>query len=95
MVKINSKLKKDLKNYLLNKMRSERQRVIVYSSFKLSDNEKKLLKQKLPSIPFQKAEYKLDDSLLAGVLVSVGSKIIDLSVKGTLSNLKNIVYESS
>ncbi len=93
-MKINSRLKQELKEYLLGKMRKDREKVVVYSSVKLSDEDRRLLKRKFSSIPFQEAEYKIDESLLAGVVIQVGSKIIDLSVRGTLSNLKHIIYES-
>jgi F0F1-type ATP synthase delta subunit len=94
-MRLNPKLKGDLKKHLLEKLKNDKEKVIVYSSVALSDGEKKILKLKLPSITFQKAEYRVDEELIAGVVVTVGSKVIDLSIKGTLSNLKHIVYEDN
>lgn len=93
-MKLNARLKEDLKKYLLDKIRDDRQKVTVYSSVQLSGEEKQLLKLKLPTISFQNAQYLIDESLLAGIMVKIGSKVIDLSIRGTLSNLKHIVYET-
>lgn len=93
-MRINPKLKGELKKYLMDKMKSDRQKVVVYSSVKLSVDDIQTLKSKFSNISFQNAEYQIDESLLAGVMIKVGSKVIDCSVKGTLSNLKHIVYEA-
>ncbi len=93
-MRLNPKLKEDLKRYLAEKIGSDRKKVIVYSSVKLTREEKNLLAGKLPEISFDVAEYKIDDSLIAGVKVAAGSKIVDLSLKGALLNFKSIIYES-
>lgn len=92
-MRLNPKIKAELKKYLLDKIKNNREKVIVYSGSKLSGEEIQLLKSKFPSISFGDAVYRIDENLLAGVKITVGSKVIDLSVKGTLSNLKHIVYE--
>lgn len=94
-MRLSPKLKEDLKKYLLDKIRIERQRVVVYSSVGLTGDEKKLLQTKLPNISFQDALYHIDETLLAGIVITVGSKVIDLSLKGALSNLRHIVYEGT
>ncbi len=93
-MRINPKLKEDLKKYLSAKIQSNRNKVVVYSSITLSNEEKQLLARKLSDISFGSAEYRIDDSLIAGVKIAAGSKIIDLSLKGALLNFKDIMYES-
>lgn len=93
-MRINPKLKGELKKFVLDKIRSDHERIVVYSSVRLSKDDVGILKSKFSGISFQNAQYCIDESLLAGVMIKVGSKIIDCSVKGTLSNLKHIVYEA-
>lgn len=93
-MRINSKLKGELKKYLLDKIRADHQKVVVYSSVKLSSSDVQTIKSKFSNISFQNAEYQIDESLLAGIILKVGSKVIDYSVKGALTNLKHIVYEA-
>lgn len=92
-MRINPKLKGELKKYLLDKMRTDRQQIVVYSSVELSSADVQMLESKFSNISFQNAQYRVDESLLAGVVIKFGSKIIDCSVKGRLSNLKHILYE--
>lgn len=94
-MRINPKLKEDLRKYLTEKMKGDREKVVVFSSIKLSDFEKKLIKSKFSTISFQKAEYRIDENLIAGIIITVGSRVIDLSLKGSLTNLKHIIYESN
>ncbi|MDO8609961.1 MAG: F0F1 ATP synthase subunit delta [bacterium] len=94
-MKINAKVKEDLKKYLLEKIRTEHKKVVVHSSYKLSDSDKKLVYSKFPKIDFSDAKYDVDETLIAGIVITLGSQIIDLSIKGSLSNLKHIIYESA
>ncbi|KKQ24037.1 MAG: F0F1 ATP synthase subunit delta [Candidatus Roizmanbacteria bacterium GW2011_GWC2_37_13] len=93
-MKIKPHLKEELKKYLIEKVRKEEQKIKVFSAGKLDDEDKILIKRKLKSFDFKDVDYFIDPSIMAGVIVKKGSKMIDLSLKGTLSNLKKIVYES-
>ncbi|MBI5127761.1 F0F1 ATP synthase subunit delta [Candidatus Roizmanbacteria bacterium] len=93
-MKIKPHLKEELKKYLSERVKKEEQKIKVFSAGKLNDDDKTLIKKKLKAFDWQDVDYFVDPSLLAGVVVKKGSKMIDLSLKGTLSNLKKIVYES-
>lgn len=93
-MKIKPHLKEDLKKYLTEKVRAEEQRIKVYSAYRLSNEEKDLLKKSVKELEWREVDYLVDESLLAGVLIKKGSKEINISLKGTLSNLQKIVYES-
>ena len=93
-MKINPKLKNDLKNFLLEKIQKEQNRVEVYSADALDVDEKKALSEKkFPNLNWKDAEYRIDKSIIAGVIIKVGSKTIDLSLIGSLSKLSNTLYE--
>lgn len=93
-MKIKPHLKADLKKYLIEKVKNEEQRINVFSSYSLNAEEKNLIKSKLKNFDWSDVEYHIDESLLAGIVIKKGSQIINLSLKGTLANLKKIVYES-
>ncbi|MBI5122757.1 F0F1 ATP synthase subunit delta [Candidatus Roizmanbacteria bacterium] len=92
-MKINPKLKDDLKNFLLEKIQKEQNRVFVLSADDLDADEKKALEEKFPDLNWSQAIYKIDRSIIAGIIIKVGSKIIDLSLSGSLSKLSNTLYE--
>lgn len=93
-MKINPKLKQDLKSFLLERIQKEQNRVTVISADNLSSEEKKVLSgKKFTDLNWNQAVYQIDKSIIAGIIIKVGSKIIDLSLMGSLSKLSNTLYE--
>lgn len=92
-MKINPKLKDELKNFLMEKIQKEQNSVAVYSADSLSIDEKKALEKKFTDLNWKEAVYKIDKSIIAGIIIKVGSKTIDLSLSGSLSKLSNTLYE--
>lgn len=66
----------------------------IYSAYELDDSEIELIKQKFPFIQSSEVKNVVDRSILAGVRIHHGAKIIDLSLKNKLSSLKKKLYES-
>lgn len=92
-MKINPKLKHDLKSFLMEKIHKEQNRVLVLSADKLDMSERKLLEKKFSDLNWKDSVYQIDKSVIAGIIIKVGSKIIDLSLTGSLSKLSNTLYE--
>lgn len=92
-MKINPKLKQDLKSFLMEKIQREQNRVLVLSADKLDMDERKLLEKKFSDLNWEDSVYQIDRSVIAGVIIKVGSKTIDLSLTGSLSKLSNTLYE--
>lgn len=93
MAKINPKLKKDLKSFLLDNIQKEQNRALIISADNLDLDQKKILQKKFPDLNWSKVVYQTDRSVIAGVVIKVGSKTIDLSLTGSLSKLSNTLYE--
>ena len=92
-MKINPKLKDDLKSFLLEKIQKEQDRIFVFSAGGLGRVEKEILKKKFSNLNWEEAVYKTDQSLIAGIIIKIGSRTVDLSLAGTLSKLSNTLYE--
>ncbi|EKE13791.1 MAG: hypothetical protein ACD_12C00815G0003 [uncultured bacterium] len=92
-MKINPKLKKDLKSFLLENIQKEQNRVLVMSADALESDEKKILSKKFSDLNWNEADFQVDKSIIAGIIIKVGSKTIDLSLMGSLSKLSNTLYE--
>lgn len=92
-MKINPKLKNDLKRFLMDKIQEEKSIVTVYSASLLSDDDKKNLTNKFKELDWEKARFEMDKSVIAGVVIKIGSRTIDLSLLGSLSKLTNTLYE--
>lgn len=92
-MKINPKLKKDLRSFLMENIQKEQNRVLVISADNLGSEEKKALEKKFSNLNWKDSIYQIDKSIIAGILIKVGSKTIDLSLMGSLSKLSNTLYE--
>jgi F0F1-type ATP synthase delta subunit len=92
-MKINLKLKEDLKSFLMEKIHKEQNRVLVLSADSLGVDEKKALEKKFSDLNWTNSVYQIDKSVIAGIIIKVGSKTIDLSLTGSLSKLSNTLYE--
>ncbi len=66
---------------------------IVYSAVKLSDNQMELLEKRFSEITGKgiKLQAIQDPSLIGGVKVKIGDKVVDASIKNQLKNLKYTV----
>ena len=93
-MKINPKLKDELKDFLMKKIQKEQNRVVVYSADGLDADEKKVLSgKKFTDLNWKEAVYEIDKSIIAGIIIKIGSRTIDLSLSGSLSKLSNTLYE--
>ncbi len=65
---------------------------IIYSADKLESAEIEELVRKFPFINKNSLKNIIDESILAGIRIHHGTKIIDLTLKNTLLNLKKKLY---
>ncbi len=95
-MKIDPAVKQDLKHYFQEKLNSLSEQVVIVAANQLNDEEKNQLTSSIAELKRVKnINYQVDKNILAGVLIKIGSKTIDLTLNGQLSNLKHLLYESA
>lgn len=94
-MKIDPQLKQDLKKYLEEKIHESKKTVFVSSPYALGEKEMSLLKKHFPFLENAKLENVIDKTLLAGVVLKFGTKMIDLSLRTELQNLKQTIYANT
>ncbi len=77
----------------MEKIQKEQNLVAVYSVDNLDIDEKKALEKKFADLNWDLAVYEIDKSIIAGIIIKIGSRTIDLSLSGLLSKLSNTLYE--
>ena len=92
-MKISPKLKQELRSFLTERIRKDQNRVTVFSADDFDADEKRDLVKKFSNLNWNEANYQVDKTVIAGVIIKVGSKTIDLSLMGSLSKLSNTLYE--
>lgn len=92
-MRVDPELKKDLKTYLKKKLSDTHRVVTVVSTYPLSKGELAMLKKNVPKLKDSVIKNEVDKDILGGLIIRIGSKMIDLSLRRELQNLKKVVYE--
>lgn len=95
-MKIDYKIKQDLEKYLKEKLREEKEKIIIVSSYPLDHNDLGKIKTKFSFLKnSNNIVNQVDKSIIAGIVVKYGSKVIDLSLSSKLKNFKKLMYEAN
>lgn len=93
-MKINPQLKEELKARLSSQLAKEKEKVVVFSTYLLSGEEMGALLKSLPDLKERPYENVVDSTLLGGVVVQYGSKVIDLSIRHLLQTFQKTIHET-
>ncbi|MBI4973089.1 F0F1 ATP synthase subunit delta [Candidatus Roizmanbacteria bacterium] len=93
-MKINPQLKEELKARLFSQAAKEKEKVFIFSTYQLSPDEMTRLMSTLPDLKDRPCINVVEKSLLGGVIVQYGSKIIDLSIRHLLQTFQKTIHET-
>ncbi len=93
-MKIDPLIKDQLKEYLNQKIVENKQLVTVTGAYDFTAEDKTVFFQSLPEMTKAKVRFLVDRSLIAGIVLQIGSKVIDLSIKGRLLSFNKLLYET-
>ncbi len=94
-MQLDKNLKEDVKKYLETKIKEERDKTIIISSYNLSQEEIDKVLNIFPFLNKNNCVNQIDPNILAGVVIKFKSKIIDLSFSSQLRNFKRLMYETN
>ena len=92
-MKINTDIKGNLKKYLSELLKNEKEKVTLISAQALNDEEMAALYKYIPRLKESQIDFSINKNVIAGVLIKIRSKVFDLTLSGQLNNLKNQMYE--
>ena len=92
-MKLNQDLQEILNKHFGSEMKNLQDQAIVFSAYDLTDAEKQEIALKFPQIRDKKLTHVVDDTLIGGFILTYGSKMIDLSLRGALQSLLRKLYE--
>ncbi|PIY69329.1 hypothetical protein COY90_01240 [Candidatus Roizmanbacteria bacterium CG_4_10_14_0_8_um_filter_39_9] len=93
-MKINPQLKEELKKRMQVFVRTEKEKVTVYSVYPLAAGEVSSLLAANDELKGREYSNVIDTSLIGGVIIRFGSKIIDLSLKHLLQTFQKTIHET-
>ncbi len=88
-------VKEQIKELLLRKNTEMEKRVTVISAYQLESDELANLKKYLSKTMQVTIQNKIDPAILGGFVIQYGSKMIDLSLRGRLQQLRQTLYENT
>lgn len=94
-MKIDQKLKKDLKKFLSEKILQDKNRINVECAYPISQEEKEMVKKNFKSLDWDNSIFTVDESIIAGIKIKTGSRVYDLSLSGILDKLAKNLYETN
>jgi F-type H+-transporting ATPase subunit delta len=93
-MKINATLKARLKKNLIEQIKHPGERdVVVTSAYPLTKEEMSQLK-KIEYLKDARLENKVDESLIGGLVITDGSRIMDISLKGKMNTIIDSLLQS-
>ena len=94
---IDPALKNDLKNYVRDRIqnKSGKAYITIIAPYELGQEEIEMLKKKIPLLKDAHITVETDSSLMAGVVIKYGSRMIDLSLRSELQKLQHTLYETA
>lgn len=92
-MKINPQLKEELKRHLETEIQKTKEKIIIFSSYLMGQEEINALLQCFPDIKHTTVENVIDSSLIGGIIIQYGSKIVDLSIRSALHTFQKKLYE--
>ncbi len=96
-MKIDPALKTDLKNYIRERLTNKTGQayVTIVAPYELGAEELNLLKKKIHLLENAHISVEVDKSIMAGVVIKYGSRMIDLSLRSELQKLQHTLYETA
>ena len=90
-MKIDPSIKKDLEKRLKDDLTAKKSQVTIVSAYKLNSSDTAAIFKKFLTLKKANIKYVIDESLIAGYIIKVGSKVVDISIKGQLESFKNLI----
>ena len=86
-MKLSKQIKEELQTYLRDRLSAREIRTQIIAPYELSQGEVEEIKSKVPLIKNSAVDVVVDKSILAGVIIKHGSKLIDYSLKSKVESL--------
>lgn len=80
-------------NSLIQERLKTNSRVLVYSSYPLSNEDMVEIKRQIPVLANAQIDNQIDKKLLAGVIIKIGSLVIDQSLATKIQKYLKHIYE--
>lgn len=88
-------LKKEIRSYVQRRLEEGTNHVEIIAPYDLSEIDITHLRKQINGLEQTEISHTVDKSLMAGIVIRMGSRMLDLSLRTELEHLKHRMYESA
>ena len=92
-MKLNQDLEEILRKHFGTEIKNLQEQAVIFSVYSLSPDEVEKITVKFPQLQGKHITNIVDASIIGGFVITYGSKMIDVSLRGALQSLRNKLYE--
>lgn len=86
-MKLSKQIKREMQEYLKDRLGSRVNRTQIVAPYQLSEKEVLEIQSKVPLIKDSEVEIIVDKTIMAGIIIKQGSRLIDYSLKSKVDSL--------
>lgn len=94
-MKLKPEIKEDIKRFIRERLEEKQKEITITSPYSLSQEDIKEIIGYYPELESKKIRAIVDEKLIAGLIITQGTKVLDLSLKEKIKNLRKIVNETA
>lgn len=94
-MKIKSEIKEDIKKFIRERLQKKQEEVTIISPYTLSSDDLQEIINQYPQLESKKLIKVVDKNIIAGIIIKLGTKVLDLSLANKIRNLQHLVNETA
>lgn len=94
-MKIKSEIKEDIRKFIRERLQKRQQEVTIIAPYTLSPEDLQEIIEQYPQLESKKLTTVVDANIIAGIIIKIGTRVLDLSLANKIRNLQHLVNEAA
>ncbi len=94
-MKIKAEIKKDIKRFIREGLKKKQEEVTIIAPYTILPDDLQEIIKLYPQLESKKLITVVDPNIIAGVVIKMGTKVLDLSLANKIRNLQHSVNEAA
>lgn len=94
-MKIKKEIKEDIKKFIRERLQKKQEEVTIVAPYSLSTDDLQEIIKQYPQLESKKLITVVDANIIAGIVIKLGSRVLDLSLANKIRNLQHLVDEAT
>lgn len=94
-MKLKPEIKKDIKKFIRQRLEEKQKEITITAAYSLSQEDIREIISYYPELESKKVRTIVDEKLIAGLIITQGTKVLDLSLSEKIKNLRKIANETA